>query len=238
MGRLFRDSVLRRDQGVQSKPVLKAVVDTRFKEMVLGLIRSAWKSPFSALSDRQLAAMFCCSAAVVLWWLRRNKAMRGRVVRGLKWTALMAVITFGAMCFVELNMRRQSRWIQRAFQWMEKRLFLHSQHHMEVQERRRKSEMDSMAVYRSVSSMSLRQRQSAGRSMGSSRAIDERDRASAYSKTLPSIGLWDRIKLRALREAHESRSELRDADNMRPGTSTSRQDRQSTPERRNRSAFL
>ena len=212
VGHLFRNSIIRRSSGIRSKPVLKAVVDTRIKEIALSVIRTVWKSPFSELTDGQLAAIFCCSVLVLLRWLGRSKGMRKRAVYGMKWMALMSVVAVGVMCFVELNIRRQSKWIKKVTECIEKWLF-HSEHHKAVQKRRRQSEQESMGVFTSTSPAAERRRDH--RRGSALRAISEEDRASGFSRTLPNLGLWDRMKLKELRDARNlrlSQSELR-----RPG---------------------
>ena len=137
--------------------------------------------------------------------------MRRRAIVGLKWMALMAVVGIGVMCFVELNIRRQSQWIIKIKEFIEKMLFFHSKHHKAVQKRRRQNEQQSKAVLFSTSSVAMRRRDynEAINEVGTLQAINEADRSSMFSRTLPNMGLWDRKRLRELRAAgNASQSQL------------------------------
>merc|ERR1712087_58880 len=157
------------------------------------------------------------------------------MVRGLKWFSFMTVAVVGVLCFIELSIRRKSGWIRRAFRFIEQQMF-HSKHHKEVQDRRKQKDKDSMNVFRSISTMSLQRERSGTGPTGELQSFGDRNRASLSSKTLPAIGLWERMQLRSLQSERESESEQRQSIDTPPRQSLSRS--RSNVNDRNRSPSL
>ena len=228
VGQLFSAKMLGKKRGdLPTKPIVQAVIDTRMKEFALQMISYVWKSPFSKISDSQLIVILITSLCIIGFYLTRNKNMRQRFVRSLKYMSIMALFWIAMFCFIELNIRRKSKLFKKIIDYINKQLF-HSEHHKSVQERK-KSHSDlnkgSFSVYTEKTSSRRDllanmaaggrggRRRSSGRSKRdllkktksvSLRQIDLPDKKSRFSKTLPYIDLRQRMENKRKKKMNQS----------------------------------
>eukprot|EP01083_Nonionella_stella_P025483 70156_1 len=181
--------------GSKPIPVLKAVIDTRMKELALQVIRSVWKSPFYGITDAQLVVIFVCCVGCVSYYLTKNKKARGKFVKSIKYIGFMTLVWISILSFIELNVRRRSKIIKRIYQYINNQLF-HSKQHKAVRDRK-KSYSDltkrSYSMRMNSTPMSLVRSKMMGSLSrqnllnGRERQIRLGDKKSRFSRTMPFI---------------------------------------------------
>eukprot|EP00483_Globobulimina_turgida_P010929 UN10950 len=173
--------------GNTAKPIIAAVIDTRMKELALQLISYVWKSPFASITDSELLIIFVCCVGIISFYVTKNKEIRRKFVKSMKFMGIMALFWVGILCFIELNVRRKSKLFNKIFDYINKQLF-HSKHHVAVRQRKKshdllkKSKLKRMSIYAERS----RSRANLLDQLGM-RRLAKTDKKSKFSRTMPFL---------------------------------------------------
>eukprot|EP00483_Globobulimina_turgida_P008423 UN08440 len=157
------------------------------KELALQLIGYVWKSPFVAITDSQLLLIFICCVGIISFYLTKNKEIRRKFIKSMKFMGIMALFWVAILCFIELNVRRKSKLFNKIFEYINKQLF-HSEHHVAVRQRKqthdllKKSKSKRMRIYSERS----RSRANLLDQLGM-RRLAKKDKKSRFSRTMPFL---------------------------------------------------